>query len=872
MKKILSIFITAFIVFSMFSFVFAAESAAPGKAISSMGLADKFIPDSDEEITKGEFAYLAAKLVMEDTEMYSSSEQVFVDVPKSSPYFSSVMCLRQAGIVTGASALYFYPDSKITVEEACIIMVRLLGYEHHVEGGNTYLHEASRLKLLRGMDTARQLTYNGAYTMMLNALEADISMDNTVDGRHLPAGSVMMTVRHGIYKCEGRVNDNGITSLYGNTEVREGYLEIGGVLYLNRTDRSDLLGKSIKGYYKYENDEKVLLYACESGNSTTINADDIKGFDGGVYEVFTGGKKTLKYNLPRGFKLIYNEVAVTSDNSLTEEALKELMMPECGSVTLISQKNKNEYDVVIVQSFETMVVKDVDADEKILYSYTSEPQQLLLNEFDELKIIGAGGFEAEIDTITEYNVLSVMRSYDNKRATIYISTETAKGTLSYIVKDDREITVDGKKYEYLPKLADSIGLDGCIGKTVIVYLRVDGTVAYLKVLASDGDIYAFVYAIGAPEIMSDEFRIKLYTEYNEIQEFKITTSTRIDGQKYKNINKAYDYFSKNPYAVKNVVMLKYDDNNKVIRIDTAYNPSGMEYNAPLSTEDINTLHIVNGIYETTYTMHNSRIGDGIIMVDDTTRVFVVPQSGRIEDIYETGVTAASVSKEAPQYTITAYTLDDNSLLANAIVLRKASSGYDITNSVVASRVVATSIVTQIMDAITPTGETAKLLVITTGGVEDLVYTATPDGAKCMKSGKEVRVGDIIKYGTDKYGYIPDGQLAIMYSPADDKDNLIYNTGSFNGSDNALTYFSYGILNGTVKTINDRYVKLLLSDGTEKIYPLAEFKYVVYDSKARQRVRFGNQTDILSFDGTGKTGTRVLLDWYQGKIRFAYIIK
>ena len=73
-------------------------------------------------------------------------------------------------------------------------------------------------------------------------------------------------------------------------------------------------------------------------------------------------------------------------------------------------------------------------------------------------------------------------------------------------------------------------------------------------------------------------------------------------------------------------------------------------------------------------------------------------------------------------------------------------------------------------------------------------------------------------------------------------------------------------------INDRYVKLLLSDSRKMIFPLAEFKYVVYDSSENKKVYLGDQTNIISSYGNNGAGVRMVVDWYSGKSRFAYIIK
>ncbi|MEG1441477.1 MAG: hypothetical protein RSC29_02325, partial [Oscillospiraceae bacterium] len=153
-----------------------------------------------------------------------------------------------------------------------------------------------------------------------------------------------------------------------------------------------------------------------------------------------------------------------------------------------------------------------------------------------------------------------------------------------------------------------------------------------------------------------------------------------------------------------------------------------------------------------------------------------------------------------------------------------------------------------------------------------VYTESINGARCLKSGKEVMVGDIIKYGTNKTKEIPDNQLVIMYSPSEDKENLIYNDGYFTGNTNNLTCYDYGIIKGDIMKLNNRYFQIACDNGEKRIFSLATVKYVLYDSTASNKVTLGDYTDMISSEANNGEGSTIILDYSAGKALYAYIIK
>ena len=874
MKKTISFILALFVISACTLTSFADESHCA--MLKSLGFDTQIsvAEDNNEDsyITRGDFAYLIGQLMIPELNSYNVSQFVFADVGVDDFYYNSVMHLWNAGIVNGADNLYFYPERKILKSEAMTMAVRLLGYEYRVDTKKSYESVAASLKLFSDMSDQQYMTSDDAYILMCNILNADISSYNLFDGeRNTGEKRTMMSVRLGIYKTEGQVTDNGITSLYGESTTADGKIIVDNVVYINKSGSNDLLGKYIEGYYREENGEKILLFARSTGNSITFDAQDIKTFNAPYYEVYSDNDKLKKYTLKSNFKVVYNGAALSVSSGIEPDNLASLLNPELGSVTLISSSG-NAYDTVMIRAYEVVVTRAVDIDKKIIYSHLKKPLSVNLTDYDIVNVYGLNGVRMDFSSITDYNVLYIYKSLNNEIADIYISSEYISGNVSEFNRKKHIIKIGDKDCEYEPLLTEDIDENILLTSSVTAYMGYDGKIVFIKISHDESALWAYLMNIDRGKGIADDVKLQLYTERNEVREVSLADNAKVNGIKCKSNNEAYDLLISDPYSLNNLVLVLFNSSGQVTNVDTAYYPASDVNNVPLSGESSNSIHIVNQIYQATKTIHKSRIGDGEIMLDETTKVFVVPANGEIGDVFVTTSSDPTVSKEAAQFKTTAYIIDDLTMLADAIVIYKNSAGYDITNAVVAQRNAQSVVVADIKNSINQYGNYAKTLTVTSGGYEYYVSTVTENGAKDKSTGKDVKIGDIIKYGTDKAGFIPDGQLAIMYSPEDDKENLIHNTGSFNGNQNVLTHFSYGLINGTVEMINTRYVKLVLPNSDRKIYPLAELKYVVYDSDARDKVFLGNQTDILSSPDSLTEGTRLILDLYSGNLRFAYIIK
>ena len=279
--------------------------------------------DLDKELTRGEFADFAARLINFGGE-YSESKYVYGDVTPGSRYYDSVMILTDTGVIKGTSAVNFSPDELITFEQACTIMVRLTGYEISLTKGD-YISKAKSADIITDVKSASAaVTKADALNMLYNALHANIKYGNNIDGYLSDfEQEPLMTKRFGIYEVTGILTDDGNTSIYSDSEIKEGWVKIDSEKYINAWDATGLLGYEVTAYYEEIKGINTVryMYADEYDNDVlVIGADAISDFRNRTYIYYPDADdaKSKKAVLDSNYTLIYNGRPVTSGVSVKD--------------------------------------------------------------------------------------------------------------------------------------------------------------------------------------------------------------------------------------------------------------------------------------------------------------------------------------------------------------------------------------------------------------------------------------------------------------------------------------------------------------------------------------------------------------------------
>lgn len=178
MRKLTAILIAIIMLFSSVN-VFAGV-VEDLNSISLLPENVSFEADSEELITRGEFAYITAK-IMSGID-YEAKDTVFADVKADNPYSGYIDYLASVNIVSGTDGAVFNPDAYIEVSAANKMLVSVLGYGSRAESISGYPVGydtiATELRLYKNVSTSgKHLTHYNAAVLVHNALMTE-TMDD----------------------------------------------------------------------------------------------------------------------------------------------------------------------------------------------------------------------------------------------------------------------------------------------------------------------------------------------------------------------------------------------------------------------------------------------------------------------------------------------------------------------------------------------------------------------------------------------------------------------------------------------------------------------------------------------------------------------
>lgn len=853
-----------------------ADSKVTGFLIDTGFVSESQTKELDAYMTRGDFADMAANLIPNREGIsYTAEQQIFADVSIKDSRYQNIMYMAKTQIVKGVSAVEFAPDDEIRYNDACAVMVRILGY--NFGQSENYVTEANKYGIINGAASDNdKVTRRSALRMMYNMLFSKLNMEVTINNIKVTEKGLFMTERFGIHETYGVVEDDGTTALAGVSTIGKDNIKIDGNVYADKTT-ADCLGCNVYAYYKEIDGSDTVIHINVPDTKNIIeeyNASDIKDFDGSGYEVYTNEQKNKSKarKLVKDYKIIYNTEAVTG--GISQNELKKYMKPYAGNVKLIDNNNDGSFDIVIVVSYETVVVKWFAGNTKTVYNKYADPESLSFDGIERVEAEDLSGNYMTVDSVAENNVLSVMRSISGDYIKVIISGEYAQGTVLSATGDMEEITIGDKTYAVAEELKQYVTLPP-MGTKVKAFLRHDGKIAYIENQVGENGLMVYIQKAYYSDNNSDRVILRTYNENKEAKDITVAERVNIDGQTFKTAEKVMEYIKGQGTGLNNVALMKFNDAGEAVSIDLPYKDGNYT-----SGETEKSWHIVSGMYMAN-TALDSGILDGKIGVDDMTKVFIVNENGAVEDCWIANIYAAYVSDYAAKYTYSVYTTDDSTMLAEAVIIYRDITGYDLHNSAVAARR-PRMIVTQITQALNPdTNDLCYEFTVTDGGYETTVRTKTENGNKCWKSGKSVQVGDIIRYGTDKAGYIPDEQLVICYSPATDKNTLIHDTGNFNGAPNKIfgQKYEYGLIFGKANEMNERFIRVhntgkgILGEKDEKqVFGIGTMAYIVFDMSNTKKIKFGDWTDVVT-EVTDNSNTDVhIFNYEEASLRYIYVIK
>lgn len=674
MKKIISFYLIAVFLLVSFGSVVAAEPVADGASSNEsiallndlnifQGIAQS---DAQNTMTRAEFAEVVAR-VMGYTDSDAAPKRIFTDVPADHEAAASIQYLYDRNIMRGYGGAEFKPDSQITVEEAVKVAVSVIGYSQKAEwdgGWSAGYYSAARLNgLLGGVNDNREapLTIADAAALMQNVLECDTTLTITGyrDGEPIVEklkGEMYMENVLGIHLYSGVVEGYGYTSLYGGDNEYGDTCEIGGEKFnLGNIDIESYLGIKVEAYYTLDkNNDGTLLHIAVSKDNriVCIEADDIApSSTRSVFRYFDDDDREKTLNISSNALYIYNGKKL---NAVADADL----IPDSGSVTLISNDRDSLYDVVIIKDYITVVVEKVlAADTAINLKYDKG-----YLEFSEGSGIKASyytdGAKTEFSSISAGSVLSIGFSKNlsgDKLADVLISNNQVTGSAKSISGSDNEKKVvlnDDTEYsltkEYMNRIKENQQSTYLpkLGEEGIFYIDYFGKLAAYTVSVASKN-YAYVIASSYEEL-NEKAMLKLFTKDGIIDIYEVNDKFKLNGKPVKaDVLKDELVKTGENGTVNQLIICNINDDNKITDIKTAEDKTSTEYYNAAEDEFVLGAYISGNLrfYK------NMGFDKPYCFVDNKSLQFMIPEDKSNEKEYSVAskLSSTDVTLRGPLY-------------------------------------------------------------------------------------------------------------------------------------------------------------------------------------------------------------------------------
>ncbi len=860
MKKLVCLFMIFVLCLSFFPIIHAAEINSFEEDCVSLLRAIGIISsekniDVDKNITRAEFASLVVQLATQGNGVMDAPA-MFKDVPSSNENFMSINCLANMGIISGYDDGSFKPNNYVTLTQAVKMLISSLAWDDFMVDKSaypmSYLNAASKFKFFNNiqLDQNAELTWGKAALLYCNVLNTNViyqSAYGTVDQYAQDKDLSYLNKYFDVYKTEGVVTDNGITTLTGKSRISSNQIAIDNVKYENTVfGARDMIGNYILAYF-IQSDENnighIIHINPEYENTLTIKASNILGYDNGTYTYLKSelDNKKRVANLQTGFNVLYNGKAPVNLSLFDENK----MMPEAGYIQLIDQDNKNGYETVKIMSHRTVVVSRVNYTDQIIYDkYNQNPVNLYDIEYYEISDMEGNCYQLE--DLKEWDVLSVVESDDSEYVDIILNRTSFEAQVLELGENYYGLT--NGKYEASSTFKQRYALALKPGDYSKFYVDHEGFLVAIDPNYNPKGGLAYLMGISKNSNgLSESYLMKLFTANGKKIVYPLAEKVTFDGSKLSVDNvissgkllldPSGTINSSN--TIKQLISYGINGDDEIDYLDTAYTTE------PEANENPDSLNLHNGYNSASRYYINKTFG-GRVMIDESTKVFLIPSDGD-EDAY--GVTDYTYFY-GTDYVFDAYRLQSDKPIADAIVLTANITGTPYNNPFN-----GITLVKEIWKVVDDDGNVVQKLVGVDKSGEVTVCTQSEDTF-------DVEPGDIIRFGLNSKGVINDNNYQLLFD-ASRRDDISYTpitSGSYVG-----THF---MQSGRVYSIKDNVVQIAVATEDELAtieekdlynYIASGFSiFVVSQESGSYQFEHGSVSDLVDYQTAGTECSQIYL--------------
>ncbi len=550
------------------------ENTTVGKAVGELGKLGiingyedgTFRPDNT--ITRGEIAKIIITFMGQAEIAYDTLPSGFADVDGVNHWAKKYVKLAaDQKIVNGYPDGTFMADHPVKYTEIVKMLVCMLGYGRVAESRTSegsawyagYINVAAEEGILKNAAVNAVEDYASRGTVAIltyNCLDVVPAMIDASGNTIVGDGQTALEKFLGKSQITGVVtgiSQTGLTT--GNTGLDKREITVktkdGEKMYQvpDGVDTMRLLGRKIKAYTQKGDDGEI-----DEISRITVDNTESWEYKPGMHIqtlredrfAFYSSDDALTTVLFDDLSVIYNG---KYDSTFT---LAEIEALNTGSIVFICHDGDGMAEVALVTVYETFVVNSAEKlknPPRIYGKYGKGELLIPLEErnyhFSLTKADGTGEAKAVVDSLAEWNVISVLRSKETASGQKVwkgvVSTATASGKI--IEKDESSVKIGDKVYTISNAFRQYEGAKPALntGEIVTVYLDSNGEVAGAKA-ASEGESVYLAYIVNADQEqgVDGKARVRFYgiTGKTKEQTLFLARNGRVDGVAYNNAGKA----------------------------------------------------------------------------------------------------------------------------------------------------------------------------------------------------------------------------------------------------------------------------------------------------------------------------------------------
>lgn len=887
--------------------------------LSKLGIMEEYkdgLFEPELNITRAQMAVIAVKLMGMDGE-YSydkSFPTACNDVPAG--YWCSDFINK--AISLGIMSAYegnFNPEEYVTGYEAVKMMMSALGYDvvARLNGGWPlgYVEAARQANVLKNLPEMSDapISRGDLAILIYNALNTEVLKQTSFGDRsdfETTENVTLLYDKSEIYKGNGQVDANSVSTLIGKSTLKKDEVTIDGVVYkVGNTNAFDLLGLQVTFYYREDEGIKTLMHLEMNENRNSMlfmEAQDIQDYKDYTYYYEDEDGYVREAAINSQTDVLYNGVVI-------DDYPDYIMKPDGGFVILLASDGGSRYDVCLIYEYVDFPVATVNLEEGIVYNAMEDHNlashqyfyslDLSENENGVTKTIrDTSGKKISYSSIRQGDMLSVARSLDGESVNVVVSkANTVRGSVGTVAykegKIDR-ITIDTAEYKYSSYCSVAVEPDD----VVVAYINIDGKIAYLELESSSGYKYAILLDIGQAKGASDDVLVKMYVrnsasnaevvDYTLFKRVGVTANAKYttaaeSGEGYGTVTKAFatasefasyvpvgNLFENQVPAVSKVQLVRFKANseNEIMNIEFSHKyeyKEGSENNGMALDKAIEyvfasekpdeylrqrfTTGSANGYWERTPRMFNYIPAK----LQENAPVFVVPKNTGEYEKYRLSTHWEFTAKTNYKNTYGYFTKQDEPSASVVVTpLREGADSiiYYAENAVVKS----------VASALNASGAASYKLDLFLRGTEESLVLANPDMID------DIEAGDVVKYNKNKQGEI-DGLVKTF----DKGTKTVLATGDFARAGGQNYAVAYDIIDSMLiqpSSGNEAMLNTLYTDGIGNSmaglwYPIiGEGAYITIVEKisaGSYRCRKGNITDIVTYKQARDDASKLLVD-------------